>query len=143
MTIGTVIPDRLPKKLNTPPVSPSSRSGAIADTSDQVIDASPLPKNARAREPTIIAGSFTKYAPTMLVDSRSLVTMGTLRAVPSDAPLRTIASDRSPELSTPTNAARKGSEAKNPAFTKLIPRACTRYVGNQVRKNHSVEVSAN
>src|SRR5215217_5701995 len=143
MTIGTVIPDRLPKKLNTPPVRPISRWGAMADTNDQVIDARPLPKKASARNPTIAAGSLTKFAPTMLVESRRPTTIGTLRAVPSEAPRRTIRSDKTPELSTPTNAARNGSDARNPAFTKLMPRACTRYVGNQVRKNQSVEVSAN
>src|SRR5689334_695098 len=79
----------------------------------------------------------------MLVESRRPVTIGTFRAAPSDAPRRTIASERRPEQSTPTNAARKGSDARKPAFTKLIPRSCTRYVGNQVRKNQSVEVSAN
>src|SRR5215208_7696372 len=79
----------------------------------------------------------------MLVESSSPATIGTLRAVPSVAPRRTIASESTPEQSTPTNAARKGSDARNPAFTKLIPRACTRYVGNQVRKNQSVDVSAN
>ena len=36
-------------KLNTPPVSPNRRAGARVDTSDQVIDAKPLPKNANAR----------------------------------------------------------------------------------------------
>src|SRR5215207_4186073 len=79
----------------------------------------------------------------MLVESRRPATIGILRAVPSEAPRRTIASDRTPEQSTPTNAARKGTDARNPAFTKLIPRAWTRYVGNQVRKNQSVDVSAN
>ncbi len=40
MMIGTVMPERPPMKLNTPPVRPSRRCGAIADTSDHVIDAS-------------------------------------------------------------------------------------------------------
>ena len=59
MMIGTAIPDRLPKKLNTPPVSPSSRSGAMAETSDQVIEASPLPKNASVMYAMISAGVST------------------------------------------------------------------------------------
>jgi hypothetical protein len=45
--------------LNIPPVRPSSRSGASADTSDQVMEARPLPKNARERQAMISAGLWT------------------------------------------------------------------------------------
>src|SRR4051812_13411176 len=74
------------------------------------------------------------------VETNIPVMIGTLRATLSEAPRRSIVSDSTPEHNTPTNAPRKGSEARKPAFTKAMPRAWTRYVGNQVRKNHSVVV---
>jgi hypothetical protein len=61
--MGVAIADRLPMKLNIPPVSPSSRSGASADTGDHVIDASPLPKDAMDRNTITIAVESVKLAP--------------------------------------------------------------------------------
>jgi hypothetical protein len=45
--------------LNIPPVRPSSRSGAIANTSDHVIDARPLPKKASDMKAITSAGLST------------------------------------------------------------------------------------
>lgn len=38
---------------------------------------------------------------------------------------------------------KNGADAKNPDFKKSNPLYSTRYVGNQVRKNHKVELTAN
>ena len=57
MMIGAEMPARPPTPLNTPLVRPISRSGAVADTSDQWIEASPLAKNASDRNRMISAGS--------------------------------------------------------------------------------------
>ncbi|KWV88231.1 hypothetical protein PFLmoz3_01126 [Pseudomonas fluorescens] len=69
--------------------------------------------------------------------------IGNLRAKPTDAPRRISQSENTPEHSTPTNAARNGKEASKPDWIKSMPRYFTRYVGNQVRKNHSVEFRQN
>ncbi|ESD96566.1 hypothetical protein HMPREF1614_03459 [Escherichia coli 908624] len=52
------MPPRPPAKLNTPPVKPIRRIGAREETSDQVIEAKPLPKNASAIRHIIIIGSL-------------------------------------------------------------------------------------
>src|SRR3984885_14562429 len=109
--IGAVIPARPPTPLNMPLVSPISRSGAVADTSDQWIEASPLAKNASERNRMISAGRSTKFAPMMLVDSASPPMIGVLRAKPRLKPRRYSQSDNAPEHSTPANAPRNGSDA--------------------------------
>src|SRR5258708_40231096 len=48
ITIGTAMADRLPMKLNIPPVRRIRLFGASAETNAQVIDAMPFPKNARS-----------------------------------------------------------------------------------------------
>ena len=84
ITIGVVIADRLPMKLNTPPVSPSSRAGARVETSDQVIDARPLPKNASARNAITSGVESTKLAPMIEVEISSPPMIGSLRAKPTE-----------------------------------------------------------
>ena len=54
--IGDRMPAMPPMQLNTELVRPISRSGAVADTSDQWIDATPLQKKAKVRN-TMISGS--------------------------------------------------------------------------------------
>ena len=44
------MPDKLLIRLNTPPVRPSKRVGANADTNDHVMEAKPLPKKASAKK---------------------------------------------------------------------------------------------
>ena len=118
--------DRLPTKLNTPPVRPSSRTGASADTSDQVIEASPLPKKATARKKMTQGVESVKLAPIMDVEINRPRMMGSLRARPTVAPRRIRKSDSTPEHSTPTKAARKGTEARKPDLMKSMPRYFTR-----------------
>src|ERR1700722_18450086 len=111
MIIGAVIPARPPTPLNTPLVSPISRSGAVADTSDQRIEASPFAKNASDRNRMISAGWSTKFAPMMVVDSASPPMIGVLRAKLRLKPRRYNQSDSAPEQSTPAKAPTNGSEA--------------------------------
>ena len=118
--------DRLPTKLNTPPVRPSSRTGASADTSDQVIEASPLPKKATARKKMTQGVESVKLAPIMDVEISRPRMMGSLRARPTVAPRRIRKSDSTPEHSTPMKAARKGTEARKPDLMKSMPRYFTR-----------------
>ena len=47
---------KLPTKLKTPPVRPMRCSGAIVETSDQVIEAKPLPKKAQVKNAVTVAG---------------------------------------------------------------------------------------
>lgn len=49
ITIGTITPDSPPIKLNTPPTNPIKFFGAREETNTQVMEASPLPKNASVR----------------------------------------------------------------------------------------------
>ncbi|MNL52426.1 hypothetical protein D3C87_1756020 [compost metagenome] len=70
-------------KLNTPPVSPSKRAGANVETSDQVIDASPLPKNANARKAITNGVDSTKLAPMIEVEISKPLMIGNLRANPT------------------------------------------------------------
>src|ERR1700733_7590332 len=111
MMMGAVMPASPPTPLNMPLVRPISRSGAVAETSDQWIDASPLAKNASERNRMISAGRSTKFAPMMLVDSASPPMIGVLRAKPRLKPRRYSQSDNIPEQSTPAKAPRKGNEA--------------------------------
>ncbi|MCY1187612.1 hypothetical protein D9M73_286110 [compost metagenome] len=83
ITIGVAIADRLPMKLNTPPVSPSKRAGAKVDTSDQVIEARPLPKNANARKAITNGVDSTKLAPMIEVEISRPLMIGNLRAKPT------------------------------------------------------------
>ncbi|MNJ82133.1 hypothetical protein D3C77_813170 [compost metagenome] len=52
--------------------------------------------------------------------------MGSLRATPTVAPRRIRKSDSTPEHSTPTKAARKGTDARKPDLMKSMPRYFTR-----------------
>src|SRR5471032_137342 len=126
MTMGVVIADRLPMKLKVPPVSPSNRAGARVETSDQVIDASPLPKNASARKAMTSGVNSTKLAPMIDVEISSPPMIGSLRAKPTLLPRRINQSEKNPEHSTPTNAARNGNEASRPDLMKSMPRYLTR-----------------
>ena len=62
----------------------------------------------------------------MQVEISSPEMIGSLRAKPCDAPRRISQSDSTPEHSTPTNAARNGSDARKPDLMKSIPRYLTR-----------------
>src|SRR5476651_1861338 len=88
MTMGVVIADRLPMKLKVPPVNPSKRAGARVETSDQVIDASPLPKNANARKAITNGVESTKLAPMIEVEISNPPMIGSLRAKPTVQPRR-------------------------------------------------------
>lgn len=79
----------------------------------------------------------------MEIDRINPVIIGVLRATPADTPLLIRKSDRKPDNRTPMNAARNGSEARKPDWRKSRPLYFTRYVGNHVRKNHKVELTAN
>ncbi|KAG1167736.1 hypothetical protein G6F35_017638 [Rhizopus arrhizus] len=126
ITIGVQIDDRLPTKLKTPPVRPKRRTGASVDTSDHVIDASPLPKKATARKNITHGVESVKLAPIIDVEIKRPRMMGSLRARPTVAPRRIRKSDSTPEHSTPTNAARKGTDARKPDLMKSMPRYFTR-----------------
>src|SRR5471032_99293 len=142
MARGVETAARLPTKLNTPPVRPSMFGGASDVTRDHVMDAKPLPKNATAMKKMTQLVESVKLAPMMLVDISRPEMIGNLRAKPTLAPLRISQSENRPALMTAQKAARKGSEVRNPDLMKSMPRYLTRYVGNQVRKNHSVEPTA-
>src|SRR3954452_18748719 len=114
MMIGVAIDDRLPMKLNIPPVSPMSRVGARAETSDQVMDANPLPKNAIDRKTMTRVVDSVKLAPSMAVVSSRPVMIGPLRATLKLRPRRSRKSEKAPENRTPIRAAMHGSEARNP-----------------------------
>src|SRR3990167_5850827 len=118
MTIGVVIADRLPMKLNTPPVNPSNRAGASVDTRDQGTEASPLPKNANARKAITSGVDSTKLAPMIDVEISKPPMIGNLRAKPTVYPRRIRKSEKNPEQSTPTKAARNGSDANRPDLMK-------------------------
>lgn len=77
------------------------------------------------------------------VDKSRPTIIGVFLAIPKDTPFFTKASDTNPDSNTPTNAAKNGADARNPDFKKSNPLYSTRYVGNQVRKNHKVEFTAN
>ncbi len=104
--------ERPPNRLNTPPVNPISRSGASAETYDQVIDAIPVPKNATARNRMMSGGLSTNWAPTMRTDSGNTCQNGGIfREALKLKPLRNSVSERNPETRTPANPARNGTEA--------------------------------
>src|SRR5690606_41689865 len=86
ITMGVQIDDKLPTKLNTPPVRPSRRTGARVDTSEQVMDARPLPKNATARKQMTQAVEAVKLAPIIAVELSRPRMMGSVRDRPTVAP---------------------------------------------------------
>src|SRR5271169_141671 len=88
ITKGVIVPPRFPQKLKTPPVRPSSRLGAIRDTSTQVIEANPLPKNATVRKNITQPGLSTKLAPTTHVDRSIPPMIGPFLATEADTPRR-------------------------------------------------------
>ena len=59
MIKGTETEDKLPMKLNAPPVTPIKCFGANNETNTQVIEAIPFPKKAIAINKMISAGLFT------------------------------------------------------------------------------------
>ena len=126
ITIGVQMDDRLPTKLNTPPVRPSSRTGASADTSDQVIEASPLPKKATARKKmtqgveSVRIGADHGRGDQQAQDDGQLARQAH-RGAAADQKVRQHA-----EHSTPMKAARKGTEARKPDLMKSMPRYFTR-----------------
>lgn len=69
--------------------------------------------------------------------------IGSLRATFGDLPRRSSQSEKKPPNITPIEAAMNGMIAKKPIFSQAIWRSVARYVGNQVRKNTSVELPAN
>src|SRR5258708_1176289 len=120
MTNGAEMADRLPTKLNVPPVRPSILSGAREVTNDQVMEAKPLPKNASAMKKITQLVESVKLAPMMQVDISNPETIGSLRAKPTLAPLRINQSENRPALTTPRKAARKGIDATNPDRMKSM-----------------------
>ena len=115
----------------------------MRDTSTQVIEAKPLPKNATVRKNTTQPGSDTKFAPTTQVD-RSIPPMtGPFLATDAGTPRRTSRSEKRPPATTPQNAAKNGSDEKSPCLMKSRCLYVTRYVGNHVRKNQGTALSAN
>ncbi|VVO45503.1 hypothetical protein PS723_06688 [Pseudomonas fluorescens] len=60
------------------------------------------------------------------VDISSPPMIGSLRAKPTVAPRRISQSEKNPEQSTPTKAARNGSDASSPDLMKSMPRYFTR-----------------
>ena len=63
-------------------------------------------------------------------------TMGTLRAVESEQPRRKRKSEITPPRMPPAKPKSAGTEAAKPALRMDMPRACTRYTGNQVIKKY-------
>ena len=113
--------DRLPTKLNTPPVRPSSRTGASADTSDQVIEASPLPKKATARKKMTQGVESVKLAPIMDEINRPRM-MGSLRA----RPRRGSEVRQHARAQHADEGGQEGTEARKPDLMKSMPRYFTR-----------------
>ena len=143
ITIGVQMDDRLPTKLNTPPVRPSSRTGASADTSDQVIEASPLPKKATARKKMTQGVESVKLAPIMDVEISRPRMMGSLRAqahrgAAADQKVRQHA--RAQHADEGGQEGHRGQEAR---LDEVHAAVLHQMVGNQVRKNQSVEVRQN
>ena len=103
-------PARPPIKLNTELVRPISRSGAVAETSDQWIEATPLQKNANVRNPMINGSLSTKLAPTILVEKISPPMIGAFLANVRLKPRRTSRSEIAPDTNTPRNTVTNGIE---------------------------------
>ena len=61
-------------------------------------------------------------------------TIGVLRAMFSEPVRRISQSEITPPSTPPTKPQIAGTDATNPAFRIDMPRACTRYTGNQVMK---------
>ena len=120
IAIGTTIAAQLEMKLNTPPVSPISLSGAMVDITDQLIEANPHPKKEQAIKESATEERSVKFARHSVLASRSPVMIGSLRATVRLWPLRRSQSESIPPDRTPTKAARKGKAAINPAFTRAI-----------------------
>ena len=80
IAIGTTIAAQLEMKLNTPPVSPISLSGAMVDITDQLIEANPHPKKEQAIKESATEERSVKFARHSVLASRSPVMIGSLRA---------------------------------------------------------------
>ncbi|MNC32148.1 hypothetical protein D3C75_804920 [compost metagenome] len=70
----------------------------------------------------------------MVVDSSRPQTIGSLREKVSELPRRNSQSEITPPSTPPMKPQTAGSEAMKPALRMVMPRSCTRYTGNQVRK---------
>src|SRR6185312_13274942 len=144
--IGTRMEERFPKKLKTPPVKPISRAGASDDTITQAIEEKPFPNDEIVRNITTNAGRSTKFAPMIAVESSRPKMMGIFLAVDAEQPRFIKKSESRPEHRMPKKAARNGSDAGRESINfplmKSMCRYFTRYVGNHVRKNHMVDVTA-
>ncbi len=103
----------------------------------------PWPKNATDITPITSTSLFRKFAVTIVEASTSPVMIGSLRAMFAEPVRRSRKSETMPPTITPTDAAMNGRTAKKPTFSHAICRSVARYVGNQVRKNTSVELPAN
>src|SRR6476661_5315277 len=79
----------------------------------------------------------------MLDAPRKPVTIGILRAAEMPTPRRRSQSDHAPPSMTPIVAATYGSDVAAPALSEVSPRCCTRYVGNQVSRKYSDDITAN
>src|SRR5262249_1565584 len=138
--MGTRMEGRFPKKLNTPPVRPSRRFGAREETMTHAMDEKPFPNEEIVRNVITAVWLFTKFAPTMLVDSNRPKMMGVFLAVDAEKPCFISKSESKPEQRIPKNAARNGNDAGSESMNfppmKSMCRYFTRYVGNHVRKNH-------
>src|ERR1700722_2299643 len=106
-------------KLNTELVKPISRSGAVAETRDQWIEATPLQKNANVRNAMINGSLSTKLAPTILVENINPPMIGALRAKVRLKPRRTSRSEIAPENNTPRKTVINGIEPYSPALMKV------------------------
>ena len=94
ITIGVMIPAKLPIKLKTPPARPTARIGAISPTVVQMVAAIPLPKKAKVMKAITASGVLAKLAPMIVMVMIRPVTIGVLRAMERLAPCLIIESDQ-------------------------------------------------
>ena len=119
MTIGTTIAEQFEIKLNTPPVSPISRSGATVETTDQVIEAKPQPKKEHVMHAIASLGSSQTFARKMRLANKEPVTIGIFLASVMLKPCRSSRSERKSPQNHAKECGQKGERRQQPSLCQL------------------------
>src|SRR6185312_11799284 len=115
MTIGVVIVDKLPNRLKTPPLTPTSSLGEASAITVQPSAPNPLPKNASVISPITTACVLVQLQAMMLTEISMPATMGALHANVSEWPRLSSQSEQTPPTIPPIQPASAGSPAAAPA----------------------------